>query len=126
MGTGTLNYPPENSLPLGGLLTASKLNQTSGFPTTTFLTVPTTGLYQTACLIHIVSSDGAGTLQLNVNLPKVAPVTTVAFTPTVDSDPISGPRETWANAGDLITASVVAAGLGNTVFNVYCAILRVF
>ena len=126
MGTAPFNYPPENSIPIGRSLTASKLNQTAGFPVTTFLTVPTTGLYQTGCLIHIVATDGVGTLQLNVNLPNVSPIATVVFTPAVDADPVSGPRETWAKAGDLITASVVATGLGNTVFNVFVGILRVF
>lgn len=126
MGTTPLNYPPEKSLPIGKLLTASKLNQSAGFPVTTFLTVPTAGLYQVGTLIHILSTDGAGTLQLFVNLPSVLAVSTAVFTPTVDSDPITGARETWANAGDVITASVTATGLGNTVFNVYVAMLRIF
>lgn len=126
MGTVPYNFPPERVLGIGELLTGSSLNLIAGFPATVFLTAPTSGLYQSANVLHILSTDGVGTLAGTCTYPHAVPQNVSAAAPVLGSDPQFATRTVWLNAGDVIKMTITAVGLGNTLFSVYSTILRLF
>ena len=126
MGTVPTNFPPESALDIGQFLTGSSLGLIAGFPPTVFLTAPTSGLYQSANVIHILSTDGVGTLAGTVMYPHGVFQGIAAAPPAVGNDPQFATRTVWLNAGDAIKLTITAVGLGNTVFDLYSTMLRLF
>ena len=126
MGTAPANFPPINVLPIGRPIVGNLLGLTASLPATVFFTAPTTGIYQIAFVLRIIASDGLGTLTRTTLYPHSAPLLGATAAPAVNADQISSPRTSWMNAGDTAGASVSAAGLGSTTYNVYLTVVRIF
>jgi len=126
MGTTPANFPPENVLEIGKIVTGSKLAINGPMPSTVFITAPTTGLYDLAAQFHFVASDGLGTFQAVITLPHSAPVNVTPSAPGINADIAIISRTAWLNAGDQVSISITIPGVGATVYNAYLAILRVF
>lgn len=80
----------------------------------------TPGMYSVECLLHIVSTDGQGSLAPVCSPPHRNPI---SFTPTLATpvDGIFGAQDFWANAGDEVTLQVTATGIVNTTYNLHIA-----
>lgn len=125
MGTTPFNFPPGNNLPIGGMLTGTKLGQTAGFPQTVFFTAPVSGIYSVTMYTRIISTDGAGTLNATLTLPTTAPAVR-SGPPVFGSDQFQASRVIWFNAGDTARIQQAPTGLGATVYNTYLNAIRIF
>lgn len=140
MGTVPNNFPPESVIPIGAGLTGTALNLTATLATTTFFTAPTPGLYLIAVALHVVVTNGAGTLVATVTMPDGSTVveTTIADTTKQyailkDLAPGGGGTDgfmaavaMWMDAGDVVRVGAVAAGLTGTTYNVFVNTQRLF
>lgn len=124
MGTTPYNFPPGNSLAIGGMLTGTKLGQTAGFPQTVFFTAPVSGIYSVTMYTRIISTDGAGTLNATLTLPTNTAVRSGA--PVVGLDQFQASRVVWFNAGETARIQQAPTGLVATVYNVYLNAIRIF
>ena len=122
MGTVPFNFPPEAVQPIGAILGSSSLGNTGPLPTTVFFTAPTAGVYGWNQIVHVVSTDGAGSINATVKTPYSAAQT--AGKP-VANDSNNG-TVAWFNKGDQLTISTVTPGLVATVYEVYLAMRRLF
>ncbi len=136
-GTVPFNFPPDASLAIGQFLTGTDLNLTATLATTTFFTAPNAGLYLIAAALHIVTTNGAGTLVATVTLPDGSTVTEAI---AVDTDPVvaimkdldaaagtdgyMSPVPMYMDAGDVVRVGAVAAGLTGTTYNVFVTAQR--
>lgn len=138
-GTVPNNFPPDAVLEIGQLLTGTDLNLTATLATTTFFTAPNPGVYEISAAIHIVTTNGAGTLVGTVTLPDGSTVvettiadTTKQFAIMKDIDASAGTDgfmaavPMWMDAGDVVRFGAVAAGLTGTVYNVFVMARRLF
>lgn len=121
-GTVPFNFPPEASLDIGSLITGTSLQNTAALPPTAFFTAPTTGIYWLNVAVHIVSTNGAGTINLTLQTPGAAPIT--AGQP-VTLDFRTG-NFVWLNQGQSASITTTLAGVTGTTYNVYLVARRVF
>jgi len=131
MGTAPFNFPPESVINIGQTLTGNKLGLTGSLSATTFFTAPNPGLYLIAAAMQIVTTNNAGTLATTIHTPHAGTVV-AANKLVVDLDP-SGPTDgymaaipVWMNAGDVVQASTIAAGLTGTTYNLFVSATRLF
>jgi len=126
MGTVPYNFPPTSVMQIGSTIVGVKLGATASFPATVFFTAPTTGVYNVATYTRFIATDGAGTVQLTLTFPHSVTLTVGLVTPGMDKDTNVAARTTWMNAGETVTVSCSAVGLGATVYNVYMPVYRIF
>jgi hypothetical protein len=141
MGTAPQNFPPDQSLAIGQLLTGNKLGLTGTLAQTVFFTAPGSGLYLVAMALQIVSTNAAGTLAAVMTTPHagaiaqgVAPAapgdTQVAIEQDLatggPTDGFSAAIPVWMNTGDQIKVATTASGLTGTTYNIFVTALRAF
>ncbi len=114
MATGSFSQPPTFAVEPG--IVPSFTNQAGSVGSTVIFTAQVGGLYSIAALEHILSTNGDGTLAVPVTGPNGFSVTIAATAVTADSRFADTPL--WLNAGQQVSASVTAAGVTGTNFNV--------
>jgi hypothetical protein len=121
MATNGPQFPSGLIPPIG--VTASLLKLVTTVPTTTMFTATEPGWYLCTPLLHLVSSNGAGTLTGTVTFANSP---SFPLTPTLGSlqDGSSAARAFWMNAGESITISATATGLTGTVFNLQLSVIQ--
>ena len=122
-GTVPLNFPPENFIPIGALLTGTSLRNTGPIPTSVFFTAPVSGIYGLQIIRHIVSTDGAGTIDVTWKMPYNIAQSVLGKPVTAD---VNGSSVGWMNRGDSVTASVALTGVTGTVYDLYICMRRLF
>jgi len=124
MGTVPLNFPPEGTMQIGEILTGVSLGNTGPLASTVFFTAPTQGLYDIVALIHVTQTDGAGTLTITLDKPRISPSRT--STGPVTSDVFVSQGMSLFPRGSQARCTVTATGMGATVFNVFVSVVRTF
>ncbi len=134
MGTVPNNFPPDAILEIGQILTGSATGRVATLATTKFFTAPVAGLYLLSAAIHIVTTDGTGTLVATVTLPDGSTVTEGgnASSTMQDADLSAGSdgfmaaSPAYMSVGGTVQVGVVAAGLTGTEYNVFVSAQRLF
>jgi hypothetical protein len=138
-GTAPANFPPENVVPVGGVITGNKLGLTAALGSTVFFTAPTAGLYLIAAYMQITATNNAGTITTTVLTPAAGNITEptqdgvskiVAVlkdaAPATPTDGFMAGVPLWMNAGQTINASTAVSGLTGTTYNIFVSALRLF
>lgn len=127
MGTTPSNYPPVASMILGEMIASSSIGNTATLAQTIFFTAPNPGVYLISAAVRIVTTNAAGTLTATVVTPHAGTIAATAnAAPATPTDGYLTATPVWMNAGDTITAGVVAAGLTGTTYNVLMSAQRIF
>jgi hypothetical protein len=126
VSTGTIpfNFPPENSMAIGAILTGtSPIMNTQPLPRTTFFTAPVSGIYSINYYYHAVSSDALGTYTLTL-YRLYSPALLSSDRPAANE--IGNTIPLWLNRGDRLDMSVDISGMVATQYQLYVCARRVF
>lgn len=112
-------------MPPQGVL-ASILNQNGAFSLVPIFQAAQSGLYLVCCMLHLVSTNGAGTLTITIFSPHLVPaIFNLSGAIASGLDTAGNFKTIWLNAGEVLTCTSNPAGLTGTVFSVFLPVIKV-
>jgi hypothetical protein len=119
------NFPP--GIPQLTGVTNSILNATAAVSTTVMFTSPITGVWLLGIVVHIVQTDGSGTIAVTgvINNGLGGANLTAAPNLATGADSSSRMQPAWIKEGDSVTIAATVSGLTGTTYDLFVTAIRV-